>query len=175
MAGVLNDWGCNVCGVDQRDRVLPSGEVPICCGEPMVCLWDHGKPPATDLHPPEFNHATGQYHQSTREAEMELAKMTRAWSERTGMKWSPPKVAGDKHHGARHETRPSNAAFGYSGQRSRRSTGERGDLRDPGVPVKFKTRRREGTSDSTKPYEVNGISPRRMTREEAARERGRSL
>lgn len=169
MGGVLNDFGCKRCGREERNRVLPSGEAPVCCGTSMVTLWDHGRAPATDIHEPQFNHATGQYHRSTREAEMVLAKQARAWSDRTGMKFMAPKVAGDKHHGARYESRPSNAGFSYGGQASRRSTGERERLVDRGIPVIYKSRK--PASPSPESYQVAGVSPRRMTKDEASAHR----
>jgi hypothetical protein len=163
VGGVLNDFGCKRCGKEDRNRVLPMGEAPICCGRPMLTLWDHGQAPATNMHEPQYNHATGKWHRSTREAEMELAKMAGAWSERTGMKWSAPKIAGDKHHGARYESKPSNAAFGYAGQTRRDSTGERPRLADRGIPVVAKRQRRIDTSE----HIVNGVAPRRMSKDQA--------
>ena len=163
--GVLNDFGCRRCDSELRNVVLPSGKSPVCCDEPMTTLWDHGKAPATDLHEPVFNHATGEFHRSTREAEMVLARQAREWSDKTGMKYVQPIQAGDKVGGARYESAQKHRAYGYRGQVSRTSTEERRSSR--GV--------RDSTVSTPAPqpsdYTVSGVAPMRMTRDQAANDR----
>lgn len=161
---VVNDWGCRVCGRVRRNVHLPSGTAPRCCGRDMVCRWDHGRAPATDLGKPEYNHATGQIHRSSREAELCLAEQTRRWGERFGAFWETPIAAGDRVHGARNETGRSHAAFGYAGQRSRRSMGE--ERREPAPP----TPRPRPQPPEPRP-DPHGLRPRRLSREQAEKER----
>jgi len=162
MSGVLNDFICD-CDFTLRNVVLPSGEAPEHCGKRMQVCWDHGHPPATDIHEPVYCEATGEFHQSNRQAEERLGEQARVWSDKNGLRWEPPVQAGDKVGGARNETRSTGMLASYAGQGSRRSRSgsQAGSPAAPAVQ----------SSANPDDYAVKGIKPRRMTRDEATEAR----
>ena len=168
--GVINDWICE-CGHVERNVVLPSGEAPFHCGVPMLTCWDHGHPPATDVHEPTFYDATGKWHSSNRDADACLQEQAKVWSERNGMQWNPMQ-AGDAEGGCRIDNRSKGLIASYKGQGSRRSRGELAEGKTVDAePSRAEVPRRPSLAE----YEVNGYRPRRMSADEAKEARRKPI
>ncbi len=129
----VNDLVCRDCRVLQEDALYRNDARPACpvCHRPMEVSWEHGRPPATDLH--EARHFDGLDAQftSARQAERAAQRRAREWTadmQRRGLNLSweiQTGGAGDKRGGARDVRRKRGSAFAYQGQRNRQSTGER--------------------------------------------------
>jgi hypothetical protein len=160
---VLHDLRCTACEHIDRNVGVVAGRLGHCrCGGARVIDWSHGKAPATDLHAPTFNHATGAWHQSCREADMAMAKHAKGWEERTGRKWHAY-PAGDKVGGARQELKIHGSGFSYAGQASRRSSHERAQERR-GVNAPPKPKQLHTMRDGTPARRVTGEQHREMVR-----------
>lgn len=157
---VLHDIRCTECSWEQVGAYVDPSAFPPCeeCGEPTTWV---PRGFFTDMREPVYNHATGQWHSSTREADMEVARLCRKYSDETGIRLEASS-AGDKVGGARNETRLRGTAASYAGQRSRRSTGERAaGARGGQSAVPRSTPRAPASSDRY------GLAPRRMDKDTA--------
>lgn len=129
---IQNDLYCRACDYQQPDAWHDPADFPPCpdCGARMRTDFSHGKPPFTDVHEPR-RYGEEIVARSMRDAESQMRGISQRMNDspewqRVGMRWEdPPRIDGDKRGGARSDTRPTGAAFGYAGQARRTSTGER--------------------------------------------------
>ena len=132
---ILHDLRCTSCSRETPDVVVRGGVFPKCrCGGAQTWIPRRVQ---TDLQPAFFCEATGQWHSRTKDADMTMALQARKFTEDTGIKWTPH-AAGDKVGGARNESFARHSAFGYSGQRLRRSSSERSADRGRAAPQERK-------------------------------------
>jgi hypothetical protein len=129
---IINDLLCKRCERIERDVHHVSGRIPPCpfCRDCRTTIWDHGHAPYTDVGEPVYNHGTGQYHRSHREAERYMRK--RGWDGGIG----------DKVGGAREHTMLEDRAYSYVGQASRASSAERASDRAMNLGQKHAAARR---------------------------------
>ena len=150
--GVLHDIHCTRCSWERDGVVVDPDAFPPCgkCGGPTT--WTP-RGFATDVHEPEFNHATGEMHSRHRDVEMHVALQCREYKEKTGIELEIT-PAGDKVGGARSELKINGSGFSYSGQGSRQSSGER--------RAAAKKRPKQKRAAAAKP-DRHGMVPQRMT------------
>ena len=145
---ILHDLRCNRCEAIEEDVRCSPPDYPACVCGSTDRAWVPRKVTSDIFSTPKWNHATGQWHTSTRDVESAMAKLG----------YTP---AGDKVHGARDETWMKDSGFSFGGQQSRRSSAER----------KTDRRRLGGAralerAPSPSSYEVGGVEPKRMTENE---------
>ena len=150
---ILHDLRCKACGAVEEDVRCSPPSYPECVCGSTDRTWIPRKVTSDIFSTPKFNHATGQWHTSTRDVESTMAKMGYS-------------AAGDKVHGARDETWIKESAFSFSGQGSRRSSAERNLNRRRQTDARA---RQQAPSPSS--HEVGGVQPKRMTETQYRKDR----
>ena len=116
----IRDLRCDACNVVYDGVLCELDEYGDCeqCGQPLKHQLSWNGANGGLFGAPKYSDASGQYHSSQRDKEMFMARHG----------YHP---AGDKVGGARKTLRVEGSAFSYPGQRSRASTAERSQTRDP--------------------------------------------